>query len=223
MQDLRRARELAPQSTRYCHALGLACQVRGCYRKALAWFEAALALDAAHLSSEYHRGLMLSKLRRDEEAIAALTRVVRAAPGDVLALTARGLVLRDVGLYALARQDFDAALAVDPGRGEAYYHRGYALLHEGEVEAAERDAGHATDAGFTEPCAYSLRAQALRRLGRPREARDLLEAARAAATTALLRAECSFERAQCALQAGMLSEAEGDLAQALQAMPGCPR
>lgn len=223
MQDLHRAHELAPESARYCHALGLAYQVRGRYRKALASFESAVALDPSHLPSEYHRGLMLSKLQQNEEAIAALTRVVTAAPKDVLALSARGLVMRDVGLHALALQDFDAALAADPERGESYYHRGHALLLEGKAEAAEEDARRAIEAGFTEPCAYILCAQALRRLDRPQEARDLLEGARAAAATALLRAECCFERAQCAAQAGMLAEAEEDLVQALEAVPGSPR
>lgn len=75
------------------------------------------------VASLYHRGLMLARGKRFEEALAAFSDVIARAPGDRLVFEARGLVYRDAELYDLAIKDFDSAIALDPSQGEAHLHR----------------------------------------------------------------------------------------------------
>ncbi len=104
-------------------------EARGWRARLLAWSgqlaeaeaEYRRVLAAAPEDTDILAGLadVLARQQRSEEALALLSRARELAPSRPDILTRRGRVWRSLGRAAEARQDFHAALALDPQDGEA--------------------------------------------------------------------------------------------------------
>jgi tetratricopeptide (TPR) repeat protein len=178
MSDFAEAKRIAPGEPRYAHAVGLAYQQsEGCEEAALAQFECALELDANHTPSLYHRGLMLHRLRRLDEAEKVFGDILRTTQDDRLVYESRGLVYQDLRKHLSAVDDFTVALQLDPAIGENYYHRGESLLRLGDLEGAIDDFAQAVQLKYTDPLVFNARGMTKRALGHLDEAiHDLTDA-----------------------------------------------
>jgi hypothetical protein len=76
----------------------------------------------------------LLDLGRAAEAVAGYDRMLKGAPGDVRALSNRGLALRSLNRAAEAVKSFEQALAADPGNAQVRANAGQAYLAAGDLK-----------------------------------------------------------------------------------------
>ncbi len=173
LADFEEACRFAPKDARYRHAVGLARQQSdGEEEMALEQFELALELDPNHIPSLYHRGLMLHRLHRLDEAVDVFSAVLEHAKNDRLVYESRGLVYQDLRLHVKAVDDFTTALKIDQHIGENHYHRGESLLRLGDLKNAILDFKAALDLNYADPLVFNARGMTKRALGHFDEAID---------------------------------------------------
>ena len=99
-------------------------------------------MTAGHKSPELMglRGLAKSKRRDFRGAIDDFTVALDGRPGDSTLHLRRGWTYLVTGANDLARRDFDEAVRLEPGNGEAYAGRGSSLAALGQYREAVRDA-----------------------------------------------------------------------------------
>jgi tetratricopeptide (TPR) repeat protein len=85
------------------------------------------------------RGLARARLGDYAGAIEDVTEVLGQHPDRTPLLTRRGWLYLTKGAYTLARSDFDRAIELDPGNGDAHDGRGEAMIHLGDHRAAVVD------------------------------------------------------------------------------------
>jgi tetratricopeptide (TPR) repeat protein len=93
------------------------------------------------------RALVLTKLRRYREAIAAHTMVLNLGPKSAATYAERGWLHLATHAADLARGDFERAIELDGLNAEAYNGRGQARVAQGELEEGGRDAERALRLG----------------------------------------------------------------------------
>ena len=157
--------------------------------RALRRFDAALAAYGEALARgidrpedvRLNRAVILSDhLFRPDDAIEELTRALAAAPGDVRAWLALGLIHEDQGDAAAARAAYEHALALAPGNGRATARLGALAIAGDDAATAARQLTAALDGavGPTDRAEmlFTL-GDALDRLGRYDEAFPAYDAA----------------------------------------------
>ena len=92
---------------------------RAKYDRALADYDAALALDAQNPLIPYNRGNAYFDSRQYERAVADFSRAVRLDAGFALAYFNRGLAQEQLGDAAAAAEDYRRVLALDPASANA--------------------------------------------------------------------------------------------------------
>lgn len=139
------------------------------YEEAAKLFAQAVAKDKDDVSAQFHLGLSLSLLNRDEEAIAAYQKVLAAKPGLYEAQL-------NLGVLQLRRKQFGEAAALleearkqKPAEYRPNYYMGEALMGLGKLEEAEAALAAATQADGKRPEAMLARGRALARQGRVKE------------------------------------------------------
>lgn len=136
----------------------------------------ALALEPTHHLARRVNADLLRDGGELEAALAAYDDLLGEAPSDADALVGRGVTLLVAGRTADARRDLERAVAVAPRSPQARFALGAALVELGEDERAADELAHAArlaaEAGRAYPEAHYLRAGALQRLGRRKEAID---------------------------------------------------
>src|SRR5262245_9474503 len=130
-----------------------------------------MALDLRPTADRYYQhGVTLSRLGRAGEALAFLEKAVELDPRHVKAITERGTVRLNLGRTDLAREDFDAAIRLDPTYHVAWGNRAaYYYLRKDWKEAVE----NASQAAKLKPnyaLPYKLRALANKEAGLREEA-----------------------------------------------------
>ena len=113
---------------------------------ALDLIDEALVDDTENADLHYGRGMALSFLDQDAEALAAYERAISLNPDHVPALVARGN-MRAFGMGELdaALADFDRAIAVAPRYAPPYHSRGVVRLDTGKVGGAVEDLSRAAE------------------------------------------------------------------------------
>ena len=217
LADFEEACRFAPDDARYRHAVGLARQQNdGEDELALKQFERALELDPAHIPSLYHRGLMLHRLHRLDEAVDVFSSVLENAPNDRLVYESRGLVHQDLRKHQDAVDDFTSALKIDRTVGENHYHRGESLLRLGDLNGAILDFKSAVELKYSDPLVFNARGMTKRALGHFDEAIDDLTDAVQHAPTNI---EFLLNRSLCFLDVDDPGSAEQDMNDALNVNP----
>ena len=141
------------------------------FPEALALAEDAIAADASFLAARFLKGTCLLRLGRHSQAEAAFDACTARAPEFHWAFYMRGLARESLGRHRDAERDFTQAIA---SRGDIpifYISRAKANLDRGnELGSVVEDLTTAMKLGAPQSRLYLYRADALRRLGRPREA-----------------------------------------------------
>jgi Tfp pilus assembly protein PilF/cold shock CspA family protein len=148
LELLAELRKREPKMVRWPYMTGYQYYERQLYAEALPWYEAALALDPDHLSSNYRIAHTYHQLGRDREAVIAAGRVLRlwhAASDEVKERERRKLAnasyllgrdLMNRGDHRNAVELLQQAVANDGGDHNKHYRLGKALRHIGLAAAA---------------------------------------------------------------------------------------
>ena len=130
-----------------------------------------------HAKSHFNRGVTLSELRRNEEALESIDRAIALDPELGRAHSQRGLLLLRLERFEEAVEAYEVAIARLPDDQQSQHNHSYALAALGRAEEALASAerAHALDPNDGRP--YHVRGQALDQLGRHEEAIVALERA----------------------------------------------
>ena len=106
---------------------------------ALEWVNKAIQINSYDADILHHRGVMLARLERYEEAEEDMNRVIYLNPADASAYITRAMVryFRDNLNGALA--DYDMAIIIDPSNVTGHYNRGNLRAQIGDDNRAIED------------------------------------------------------------------------------------
>ncbi len=121
------------------HHRGLAYAALGEYRKAIADFDQAIAMDPKSAALRVNRGNAYRDSGELDKALRDYNAALERDPRNVIALNNRGLIFSAKGDYDQAMLDFSAAIRIRPDFAEALNHRGVVSWKQGKVDEAERD------------------------------------------------------------------------------------
>ena len=113
---------------------------------ALEWVDKAIEINRYDASMLHHRGVMLARMERYEEAESDLDRAIYLDPGDAGTYITRAMVryFRDNLNGALA--DYDMCIRIDPGNVTGHYNRGNLRAQIGDDNRAIQDFDMVIDA-----------------------------------------------------------------------------
>jgi TolB-like protein/Flp pilus assembly protein TadD len=111
-------------------------------------YERALALDPTNLDVLRNAALFLAGLGRLDEALALDEAVVRRDPVNITAISNLGVHQRAARRYDAAIASYRTALSLSPGRGQAHYGIGVALLLKGDASGALAEMEQETSEGW---------------------------------------------------------------------------
>jgi tetratricopeptide (TPR) repeat protein len=117
-------------------ALGFISMSNNDFVSAAKHYEHALALDPSDLSVFANSATFLQNLGRLQEALALKEAVVRRDPVNVLWLYNLGVTQRNTGQFDTAIASLRSVLSLSPGRGQAHFQIGVAMLLKGDAPAA---------------------------------------------------------------------------------------
>jgi tetratricopeptide (TPR) repeat protein len=103
---------------------------QGRFDEALVYCDRALALQPDYFEAQYHRGILLWEMKRDEEALASLELTIALRPDHAATWNNRGNVLRRLRRYDEALASFENALTLKPDFANAIYNRANVLLQD---------------------------------------------------------------------------------------------
>jgi len=133
---------LLTTSPRYAPAMAMRSDLlweQGDSAGALEWVNKALDINKYDADMLHHRGVMLARMERYEEAEQDMDRVVYLNPGDAGAYITRAMIryFRDNLNGALA--DYDLSITIDPGNINGHYNRGNLRAQVGDDNRAIED------------------------------------------------------------------------------------
>jgi tetratricopeptide (TPR) repeat protein len=165
----RRALRLAPDSARAWNAWGYALYGRHRFAQAATACERARTLGAQDAAAPSPAAMVYAALERPERALAAALEATESAGETAETLKGMGFARLSAGDARGAIRNFEAALGLAPGAGDAAYGRADALLVLGEPELALAFYERAVAIDPFYPQAHAGWARALRALGRIEE------------------------------------------------------
>lgn len=111
--------------------------------------EASLARTHRNIGIAYRRA------KKPDLAVAAFTKAIELKPDDVWDdHVNRGNAYDDQGNFERAMAEYDRALELNPGYGEAYYNRGIAYEGQKEIEKARAEFVNAYKSGLRTQLLY---------------------------------------------------------------------
>lgn len=146
--------------------------------RALQAYARALQFNPAFAPARIGQAIVLQKLGRHAEALAAIDLLAPGQRSGAQAATVRGASLKALGQLEEAAQAFDAALAADPNRVTAMIGRAGIAMHRGE-ESASSLLRRAASAQPDRPAIQLQLAEALEAEGNPEALRVMANAVRA--------------------------------------------
>ncbi|MEM6839908.1 MAG: tetratricopeptide repeat protein [Cyanobacteria bacterium P01_C01_bin.120] len=191
-EDYGRVKQMTPQARReqiirllgYLENLEFSADERfktlfdlGCYQwvddsyqdAELSWNQ-ALETEVSTAENLTHRGQLLARQQRREEAIASYDRAVAIKPDYYQTWNNRGIALRNLGRYEAAIASYDRAVAIKPDYYQAWNNRGIALRNLDRDEEAIASYDRAVAIKPDKDEAWNNRGIALSELGRYEEA-----------------------------------------------------
>lgn len=120
---------------------------RSDYAGALRSYDLGLKQAPKNQTLLFRRAYVLSMLRRDDAAINAYGTLLAAYPRDDVAYGNRAWHLAQKGDYAIAMQDADRAIVVNPRSGQPHYVRGLIYFEKGDYRKAYAALGRAAALG----------------------------------------------------------------------------
>lgn len=180
--DCTQALELNPRDTEAYLNRGLAHQRMGQATAALADYDHLLQLKPHDLRAYYNRGLVQAEQQLYREAIVDYGAALRqTSPLDHATLAEihndRGLAQLELELWPQAISDFTQAVQFNSADLRAYYNRGCAYHHQGNLVAAVEDFTHALKIAPNHGQAYLSRGLIQQQLGNTEAALADLEQA----------------------------------------------
>jgi tetratricopeptide (TPR) repeat protein len=139
-------------------ARGTALLEAGDYERAIAEFDAALAVDPRP-DSYYNRGLAYYSTQNLDKAIDDWNTVIRLQAGDARAYRQRGNAYFAKGDHGLAIADYDRAIELEPSDATAVYNRGLVRQARGQIAEAAEDFTRAIALGSKEDVTRAARAR----------------------------------------------------------------
>ena len=141
-EAIRAADTLLMSSPKYAPAMAMRSDLlweQGDSVGALEWVNKALELNRYDADMLHHRGVMLARLERYEEAEQDMDRAIYLDPGDARAYITRAMVryFRDNLNGALA--DYDMSVMIDPANVTGHYNRGNLRAQIGDDNRAIED------------------------------------------------------------------------------------
>jgi tetratricopeptide (TPR) repeat protein len=112
-----------PKHWQALHQLGSIHLARGELAEALQCIGAAMKSNAASAELTSNYGVVLRRLKRDDEAIEYFNRALMLKPGYVPALLTRGASLQRVGRRKEALASIDRVIELQPSHPKAHYNR----------------------------------------------------------------------------------------------------
>ena len=140
------------------------------YEKALAQYNAALALRPDDPATLHNRGAVLHELKRYQEALPDYNRSLELRPDDPNTLSTRGVTLDDLERYEQALADYNRSLELQRDDPATLNLHGGTLCHMNRYEEALADCSRSLELRPDHPATLSNRATALRHLKRCEEA-----------------------------------------------------
>jgi tetratricopeptide (TPR) repeat protein len=119
--------------------MGIAQYNSGQYAGAIAYFDAAIALNQTFKEAYTYRGASKMALARYADAIADYNIAITLDPSQAYVYYNRGSAKLLSASYADALQDFNYTITLDPKYTYAYYNRGLAQLYLGQFNEAIKD------------------------------------------------------------------------------------
>jgi tetratricopeptide (TPR) repeat protein len=123
-----------PQKVQNLCREGFSFTIRGEYKKALNYFQEAVAAHPDDSNAWFGLGNCYIGLEKPEEAIDAYRQVIRTDPANANAYYNLGLYYRQIGRYEVALKTFQDALEVDPKHIPARFEMGEVLGRMGRSE-----------------------------------------------------------------------------------------
>jgi predicted O-linked N-acetylglucosamine transferase (SPINDLY family) len=118
------------------HMLGVSEHQLGNLQSAERLVRHSLLVDPQSAASRYALGVILSALRRNDEALVCFDDLINVTPDFVDAHIKRGLLLSGLGRFAEAIISYDNAIAIDARHLDALQHKGEALHYLGRFAEA---------------------------------------------------------------------------------------
>lgn len=155
------------------------------YDKALQALDRSVRIMPAVADPHAWMGVVLNRLGRRQDAIAALSQALRANEHFLEAYYVRGMILFEDGRYADARADFTNCALLRPSLAEVQLKLGVASLEHWErsgrppgkdLQAANTALTNWLDANPRDPQGFMLRARVRLGLGQPEAEADLNQA-----------------------------------------------
>ncbi|WP_165982388.1 tetratricopeptide repeat protein [Dankookia rubra] len=212
----RAAQAKRPKDVLLTNLLGIMQKRAGRLREAQATFEAARKLDPRAVSACQNLGNLHDQLGRFREAAAAYQAGLRIEPRNADLLRLLGRTLRTAGDHAAAVAAFERAMALGPPHLDLLTDLVGTLVDMGETDRAFGMIERGRKLRGGDPRVDILEARLALRLGRPEEARALVERALAVAPgdadgavlLARLHGEGNLEAANGALRRGLAANPE---------------
>lgn len=114
-------------------------QLRSNNRGAIESYNISIAHNPNNMRAHFSRGLIFTKLKRNEEALADFSTALEAIPDHYLALLNRGGIYVRLDDFANAISDLNDAIALKPNKLDAYLYRIFAYLGLAQYEDALAD------------------------------------------------------------------------------------
>lgn len=117
-----------PRQWQALHQLGAIHLARGELAEALQCIGAAMKANAGSAEVTSNYGVVLRRLKRDEEAVEYFNRALMLKPGYVPALLTRSASLQHLGRRDEALASIDRVIEIEPAHAKAHYNRAHILL-----------------------------------------------------------------------------------------------
>lgn len=186
-------------------------QVKGEAERALADFNAGLALNPNHVPLLSNRCDVFKKLGRLQEAIEDCGKAISLAPTVEIVYTNRGIAYAKLGKSREAFLDFEKAIHLQPTKASSYVNRANLYDILGMFDSAITDYSHAISLNPRYLAAYHLRGQTRLRTG---DLRGAIADFDVAVQSAELRARTLLPRSQAHLMLDNYQQALGDALEA---------
>jgi protein O-mannosyl-transferase len=144
---------------------GQAFEEAGQTERALADFNAAIALAPDYDLAYGNRALVMKKRGQLDRALQDFDRAVAFGPGHAGAYAARGILFEEMGQLDSALSDFTTAIALDRDRFDAYLVRGKVFQATGRSDRAIEDFTAAIALAPDSAEAYTYRGIVLKEMG----------------------------------------------------------